>query len=229
MEEIIKACGYIRVSSMGQVEGDGFERQRIAINQYASSHNIEIVQIYEEKGVGGDAETMDRPAFIEMMIALMANGTRTVVIERLDRLSRDMIVQETAIKDFLKQGLSLLSSEVGEENLMVEKADNPTRVLVRRILGAIADYDKSMLVAKLRAARMRKKATGVRVEGPKPFGSRPGEEAAVEVAKSLRMVGKTFVEIAKAMNNSGIPARTHKAKVGKWHATSVRRLLIRCK
>ena len=38
--------------------------------------------------------------------------------------------------------------------------DTPTAVLVRQVLGAIAQFEKASLVAKLRAARERKVAAG---------------------------------------------------------------------
>ena len=41
----------------------------------------------------------------------------------------------------------------------------PDRELVRQVLGAISRFDKAMPVAKLRGARDRKRATGVKVEG----------------------------------------------------------------
>jgi DNA invertase Pin-like site-specific DNA recombinase len=43
--------------------------------------------------------------------------------------------------------------------------DTPTAVLVRQVLGAISQFEKATLVAKLKAARDRKKATGIKIEG----------------------------------------------------------------
>jgi DNA invertase Pin-like site-specific DNA recombinase len=46
--------------------------------------------------------------------------------------------------------------------------DTPTAVLVRQLLGAVAEFEKTTLVAKLAAARRRKRiATGEKVEGRK--------------------------------------------------------------
>jgi hypothetical protein len=42
-----------------------------------------------------------------------------------------------------------------------------TARLIRQVLGAVAESDKAMTVAKLRGARDRKRATGVKVEGRK--------------------------------------------------------------
>jgi len=214
----MKAFGYIRVSGKGQVEGDGFARQEAAIRQYAQTNGIELVRIYFEKGVCGEIETMERPAFMEMMTELLCDGVRAVIVEKLDRLSRHLITQETCVQDFAKQELRLLSADPAEFDLM---ASDPSRVLVRQIFGAIAQYDKAMLVAKLRAARVRGKASGRRMEGQKPFGSREGEQGIVERLQALRGEGFAFERIANILNAEQVPARH-----GKWHATSVKRVLI---
>jgi hypothetical protein len=61
------------------------------------------------------------------------------------------MVQETAIADLRKNGFTLIS--VAEPDLM---ASDPTRVLMRQLMGAVPQYDKSQIVAKLRGARMQK-------------------------------------------------------------------------
>ena len=54
-------------------------------------------------------------------------------------------------------------------------ADDPTRTLIRQVLSAVAQFDKSMTVLKLRAARERLRRKGRRVEGRKPYSVRPDE------------------------------------------------------
>ena len=105
-----KAHAYLRVSGKGQVEGDGFTRQLKAIREYAAAHDIKIVTVYREEGVSCTKESADRPAWSELMTALHANGVRTVIIEKLDRLARDLMVQETIIADLRKHGFELESA-----------------------------------------------------------------------------------------------------------------------
>jgi DNA invertase Pin-like site-specific DNA recombinase len=68
-----------------------------------------------------------------MMTALHSNGTRLVLIEKLDRLARDLMVQETIIGDLRKNGFELIS--VAEPDLL---QDDPSWRLMRQIFGAIA-------------------------------------------------------------------------------------------
>src|SRR5215469_2260549 len=98
-----KAFSYLRVSGRGQIEGDGFDRQTEAIRKYAAGHGIEIVEVFREEGVSGTKEMDDRPALAGLLAALEENGIRTVLIEKLDRLARDLMVQETIIADMQRR------------------------------------------------------------------------------------------------------------------------------
>ena len=46
------AVSYLRVSGKGQIEGDGFPRQRAAIEAYAKANNIDIVAECRDEGLG---------------------------------------------------------------------------------------------------------------------------------------------------------------------------------
>jgi DNA invertase Pin-like site-specific DNA recombinase len=211
-----KAHAYLRVSGKGQVEGDGFTRQLKAIKEYAADHNIKIAGVYKEMGVSGTKESADRPAWSELMTALHSNGVRVVVIERLDRLARDLMVQETIIADLRKNGFELVS--VAEPDLM---ANDPTRILVRQMMGAVAQYEKSQIVLKLRGARLRKKAKTGHCEGRKPYGTREGEAAVLARVKALRSEGLGFDRIAARLNEESVPTRTGRP----WHGVVINRIL----
>ncbi len=211
-----KAHAYLRVSGKGQVDGDGFTRQLKAIREYAAAHDTKIVNVYREMGVSGTKESADRPAWSELMTVLHSNGVRVVIIERLDRLARDLMVQETIIADLRKHGFELLS--VAEPDLM---ANDPTRILVRQMMGAVAQYEKSQIVLKLRGARMRKRAKEGRCEGRKPYGFYAGEGEALERIKALRAEGMGFDRVAAKLNEERVPTRTGRP----WHGVVLNRIL----
>jgi DNA invertase Pin-like site-specific DNA recombinase len=217
MENILTAYAYLRVSGRGQVDGDGFTRQLTAIRKYAEANNIKIVRVFREKGVCGATDWEERPEFSEMMALLMSNGVRTVLIERLDRLARDLMVQESVIADFQRKSLTLVS--VSEPDLLVE---DPSRILMRQMLGAFFQYEKTLLVAKLRGARQRAKARNGRCEGRKPYGDRPGEPEVIERIKALRATGLAVDKLADTLNAEGIKPRAG----SRWHGSSVRLVLL---
>jgi DNA invertase Pin-like site-specific DNA recombinase len=200
------------------VEGDGFTRQLKAIREYAAAHDIKIVRAYRDEGVSGTKDLENRPAFVEMMTALHANGAKLVLVEKLDRLARDLMIQETIIGDLRKNGFNLIS--VLEPDLL---QDDPSRKLMRQIFGAIAEYEKTMIVLKLRGARARARAKHGRCEGRKPFGYFEGEADTLARIKSLRAEGLGFDRIAARLNQERIATRTGR----QWHGLVVNRILSR--
>ncbi len=211
-----KAFGYVRVSGDSQIDGDGFPRQVAAIKAYAKQHDIRIVKVFREEGVTGTKETMDRPAWVEMMTALHGNGVKTIIIERLDRLARELMVQEATIAELGKHGFTLVS--VQEPDLM---SSDPARIAFRQMMGVFAQYDKSQIVLKLKAARMRKRAKEGRCEGRKPYGHYEGEAEILQRMKALRAAGMGFDRIAAQLNADGVPTRTG----GRWHGLVINRIL----
>jgi DNA invertase Pin-like site-specific DNA recombinase len=95
---------------------------------------------------------------------------------------------------------------------------------MRQIFGAIAEYEKAMIVAKLRGARQRTKAREGRCEGRKPYGFYEGEGAILERMRAMRAAGATFTAIAEALNAEAV---TPRAAGTKWHPGYVHRLLAR--
>jgi DNA invertase Pin-like site-specific DNA recombinase len=151
-----------------------------------------------------------------MMTALHSNGTKLVLVEKLDRLARDLMIQETIIGDLRKNGFELIS--VMEPDLL---QDDPSRKLMRQVFGAIAEYEKTMIVLKLRGARARARSKNGRCEGRKPFGYFEGEANAVARMKALRAEGLGFDRIAARLNADQVPTRTGKL----WHGLVVNRIL----
>jgi DNA invertase Pin-like site-specific DNA recombinase len=213
-----KAFGYMRVSGRAQVEGDGFPRQEAAIRAYAKKHGIKLVQIFQEKGVSGGKEISDRPAFLAMMEALHGNGVRLVLVESLGRLARDLMIQESILHDLKRHGFELIS--VAEPDLC---DDDASRKLMRQIMGAFHEYEKQMIVVKLRGARQRTRLKRGSCEGRKPFGAYPGEIETLKRIFDLYERGATATDIAKTLNAEGLHTRSG----GEWLQPTVSKILNR--
>lgn len=109
-----KAFGYVRVSGKGQVDGDGFTRQEEAIRSFAEGHGYRIEHVYQEGGVSGTTSEEDRPAFMSMVSAILKDGVRTVIIEGMDRLARELRIQEHLVIYLASKGITLMSARTGE-------------------------------------------------------------------------------------------------------------------
>lgn len=207
-----KCYAYLRVSGLGQIEGDGFPRQETAIRSYAKAHGLQIEHVYREEGVCGATEWTDRPAWVDMLAAIEADGVKTIVIERVDRLARDLLVQEHVILDLQKRGVTLIST--AEPDLC---SSDPSRKLMRQIMGSIAEYDRACIVAKLRAARDRIRARGERCEGRRPYGEGEGEAPVLERIRQMRCAGCSLRAIERALNADGVKPR----EGVQWYAKTI--------
>ena len=165
-KEFKKAVAYLRTSSAANVgaDKDSDKRQLAAITAYAKAAGYEVVASYYDAAVSGADHVTDRPGFSEMLERLVSNGAKTIIVESPDRFARDLTVQLVG-HDMLKElGFTLITAS--SPSYFLE--DTPTAVMVRQILGSVAQFEKSSLVAKLASARKRKKVTtGAKVEGRK--------------------------------------------------------------
>jgi DNA invertase Pin-like site-specific DNA recombinase len=217
-EAVTDVFAYLRVSGKGQLHGDGFRRQFIAIRKHCAANDFRIVRVFKERGMSGTKELDDRPALSALFAALEDNGVKGVVIERLDRFARDLMVQETIIADMQKSGYTLFSAY--EPDLCSEE---PSRILIRQIFGALAQWERAMIVLKLRGARQRMKARHGRCEGRKQFGDKKGEREVLDRMIQMRAGLLTFKEIAKILNNDAVPTRMGKL----WSEAVVAKILGR--
>ena len=216
-----KAFGYLRTSGKGQIGNDGFPRQREAITGYAKAHGIEVVQEFSDEAVSGTTDAMDRPGLTDLFVALKANGVRLVLVENATRLARDLMISEIILGEFRKIGVRVISADGGIDLTLGN--DDPSGKLIRQILGAVAEWEKCALVAKLRASRLRMRRAGRRCEGKKPYGHTPEEAKIVDSIVSLRKERKSYVAIAEQLNADGIKSRSG----GRWHPTQVQRVIER--
>lgn len=212
---------YLMVSGLAQVDGQGFDRQLSACEKYARDNGIEIAHVYREEGVTGKSELDNRPALQQLIADLLSNGTRLVLIERLDRLARDLIIQESILRDMERKGVQFIS--VAEPDLC---SADPTRTLIRQILGAFFEYERKAIVSKLADARNRIKAKTGRCEGVKPFGrdpARPEEAATLRAMLTLDEMGRKADSIAEELYEFG-----HRSRAGKpIRSSTIRKILKR--
>ncbi|MGD0948613.1 MAG: recombinase family protein [Candidatus Binatia bacterium] len=223
MASTVKAVSYLRVSGKGQVDGDRFPRQRETIARYARAAGFEIVDEYRDEGVSGTKDLEAREGLSDLLARIRANGVRVVLVERADRLARDLIVSELILNQVRQLGVKVIAADGGTE--LTAGDDDPTRTLIRQVLGAVAQFEKAVIVSKLKAARMRKRRTEGRCEGRKPYGTRPGEAEVVSLIHKLRRKPRggerlSFAAIAERLNAEGHPTRTGKP----WAPQTVRQI-----
>ncbi len=221
----IRACAYLRVSGESQVEKDGFPRQRECIAKRIEQYKVTDLKEFVEEAESGDLLDEDRPALGNLLVHLVNNhDIKLVFIERVDRFSRKLLTQELVIKKFFDLGVTVIGAESDIDLTVLD--DDPGRILIRQIFGAFAQFEKSSIVRKLKAARLRKKKENGRCEGVYPFGEHPKkplEAIAVQMIVKLRSEGKQPLSIADSLNAFGSRRRNGEL----WDLRSVLRQLGR--
>lgn len=210
-----KAVAYLRCSGLGQVDGDTWDRQKAAIDKYAAGNSLEVVEEYRDEGVSGTKDMDNRPGLAALLDRIESNGVRVVLVENASRLARDLMVQEVILAQLRDAGCTVIATDSGTDLVGNEGDEDPTRRLIRQVLGAVSEFDRRVTVLKLRAARERIRRREGRCEGRKPYGSRPGEAAVVGRIRELHRKPhgrdrRSLQQIADALNNEGRPTRTGK-------------------
>lgn len=198
--------GYRRISSRSQLDGSGLDRQEENILSFCKSAKLTLDEFFSDSGVSGTTE--DRDGLHQLLLRCKKDDI--VIFEKLDRLARDLMIQETIIKQFQSKGVQLKSVKDGED-LLDEK---PERVMVRQILGAVYQYDKSQIVEKLRVSRER-----IRKDTGKCEGRKSTKEKNPELFKLIKKLhrkprkGKrlSYAQIADRLNEMEVTTLTGKS------------------
>lgn len=209
------AVAYLRCSGLGQADGDTWDRQQAAIDKYAAAHALEVVDQFRDEGVSGTKDLEDRPGLAALLDRIESNGVRVVLVENASRLARDLMVQEVILAQLRDAGCTVIGCDSGTDLIGDSDDEDPTRRLIRQVLGAVAEFDRRVTVLKLRAARERIRRREGRCEGRKPFGTRPGEAKTIARIRELHRKPhgrdrRSLQQIADALNAEGLPTRTGK-------------------
>ena len=143
--------GYYRTSSTTNVKGDSRTRQSVSVKNYSKSKGWNVKDEFYDV-ISGTTNILERKEFVKMLGYCEENSIDTILFEGSDRLSRDLIVNETSYEYLTKLGYTLIS--VKNDKTFTETT--PTGILVRQILSTISSFEKNNLVEKLRVSRERK-------------------------------------------------------------------------
>jgi DNA invertase Pin-like site-specific DNA recombinase len=229
----MKLCGYIRVSTDRQAE-DGFgpDVQKDAIRRWAKDDGHKIVGWFADEGVSGSNGLDSRRALPEAIELVRASRADGIAVYRLDRLARDLILQETLLREVRRLGGEVFSTFASEAAFLADDPDDPSRKLIRQILGAISEWERSIIALRLRSGRRRKAEGGGFAFGSPPFGFKSvdgvlvadeDEQAVVASIRRWNVEGQSIRAISERLNAENVPTR----RGARWHPTVIARLLQR--
>ena len=210
----MKVTAYLRVSTDKQVEhGYGLDVQRAAIREWAKASGHKVVAVARGRGY----LRRERPGDTVRRSRWRSATCRTAPrpgwsCSELDRLARDLIIQETLIAEVRKIGGELFTTAAGEAGYLTDDPDDPSRKLIRQVLGAVNEYERAMIVLRMKAGRRIKASRG----GYAGFGS---------PAFGQRSIDKELVpdEAEQAAARGSSSCATRGCRCGRSSAASTRR------
>ena len=182
----MKTAVYIRVSTAGQNEAG----QRREIKRWLAGNSLEATWYLDKES----ADHLDRPEFQRLQADIFNGTVKTVVVWKLDRLSRSLQDGINTLCEWLNRGVRLVS--------VTQQLDfaGPTGKLIASVLFAVAEMEQE--------TRRERQAAGIGVAKSNGVykGRTPGSTVAnPKRAKRLRSQGLKDSEIARAL---GVSRRT---------------------
>ena len=107
---------------------------------------------WQEDTISGASELRNRAGWGEAAALVKSGQVQGVVVARLDRLARDVMVQELLLRKLSDLGGIVLSTRENDNEMLNGESKEPSRKLVRVIMGAISEYDREMTVDRLAQA-----------------------------------------------------------------------------
>lgn len=174
-----RVFAYARVSTVEQLT----ENQREQIAQ--AGYQIEERRYVEEK-VSGSVPALQRPGFARLLDRIEAGDT--VVVTKLDRLGRDSIDVQQTVKLFQGRGVRLVVLQLGNLDLTSSAGE-----LMVKMLAAVADFERDLIIERTQAGLARAKSEGKRLGRP----TKTTEKERREITEALGK-GATVSEVARA-------------------------------
>jgi DNA invertase Pin-like site-specific DNA recombinase len=213
---------YLRVSTGKQGKsGLGIEAQREAIARFAEAEGLVVAYEYVEVETGKGADALDLRPQLRLALDRARKLKCPIVVAKLDRLSRDVAF----IAGLMSQRIPFVVAELGPD----------IDPFILHIYAALAQKERAMISARTKEALAQAKARGVRLGNPNirdiSAKGAEGMKAAADrfaanvlpLIQPLRAEGNSLREIAKALNERGVPT----ARGGQWAATQVADILKR--
>jgi DNA invertase Pin-like site-specific DNA recombinase len=135
-----------------------------------------------------------------------------LVVAKLDRLSRSILDFAGLMERSRRKGWALVALDLGVDTT------TPQGEMVANVMASFAQFERKLIGQRTREALAVKKAAGVRLGRPRSLSAPTLDRIA-----DLRRAGRTLEAIATELNDLRVPT----AHGGRWHATTVRRLVLR--
>jgi DNA invertase Pin-like site-specific DNA recombinase len=173
---------YARVSTSNGHQDP--EMQLAELREYAGRRGWEIVGEYTDQGVSGSKES--RPELNRLMTDAHRRRFDAVLVWKIDRFGRSLKHLVNALADLGAYGVAFISFR---DNLDLS---TPSGRLMFQLLGAMAEFERSLIQERVKAGLRNARAKGKRL-------GRPRRVVDVARVEALRASGASWRSIAREL------------------------------
>jgi len=170
---------YSRVSTN---HGQDPELQLRELREYAASRGLTIIQEYTDVGFSGSKDS--RPALNQLMADASRRKFDAVLVWKLDRFGRSLRHLVNALAELEALGLTFVSLR---DNLDLS---TPSGRLMFQIIGAMAEFERSLIQERVKAGLRNARAKGKRLGRPPIFVSQSRLDTLRASGASWRAISK---------------------------------------
>ena len=174
---------YARVSTDGQSE----KNQLRELEAVAKRQGWHVIQQFVDKGISGAKGRDSRPAFDALCKGVVRRDFDMVAAWSVDRLGRSLLDLLTFLQDIHAKDCGLYLHKQGIDST------TPTGKMMFQMVGVFAEFERSMIVERVRAGLKRAKEEGKKLGRP-----RVSQEVEAKVLK-LRRQGNGMRRIAREL------------------------------
>ncbi|MDF2956283.1 MAG: Site-specific DNA recombinase SpoIVCA/DNA invertase PinE [Candidatus Alkanophagales archaeon MCA70_species_2] len=196
---------YIRVSTLEQAEsGISIDAQRSSLQKFCELHGWNIHREYVD--AARSAATMERKALQKLLKDCRSGEIDTVVVFKLDRLSRSLRDLILLMDELKRCGVDFVS--------VTERIDTTTAAgkLMFHIIGAFAEFEREMTIERTKLAMDKKVKEGSFV-GRLPFGYRYDDARRIVLSEDAETVRRIFLDFLETQNVSEVARRAHLSRM----------------
>ena len=178
-----RAALYLRVSTDGQTT----ENQRLALVAEAERRRWQVIGEYQDQGISGAKGRDQRPQLDKLLRDATRGKFDVVMAWALDRLGRSLMHLMTISQELESASVDLF--------LLQQAIDttSPTGRFFFHVMGAMAEFERGMIVQRVKAGLVRAKKEGKRIGRPKIAHER-AQQVRIRLAKGIG-IGKVAKEL----------------------------------
>ncbi|RYF59548.1 MAG: recombinase family protein, partial [Comamonadaceae bacterium] len=141
---------YTRVSTAVQVRGESLTEQDADGRAWAERCGHSVFRTYTDAGLSGRLPASERPGLAAALEALSAGLIDGLVIRDLDRLARELTVQEAVLGHIWSRPDAVVFEYASGREVLRDDPDDPMRTFVRQVMGAASELERGLIAKRLR-------------------------------------------------------------------------------